>query len=79
MVHEYDLQLLMEMTSQCNYIMSVRDYIRARATDNATALHCIQLMSSVVLSAFTKSVQVATDRSGIATALRLGWQILIWP
>ena len=69
-VHECDLQLLLERTSQCIYIMSARDYIRFRATDNATALHCMQLLS-VVLSAFMDSVlvQAATDRSGVAIGL----------
>ncbi len=48
-------------------------------SDNATALHCMQLLS-VVLSAFMDSVlvQAATDRSGVAIGLQLGWQMLIW-
>jgi hypothetical protein len=77
-MHEYDLQLLMgkPVPKVLTYIMSVRGYIRSRATDNATALHCIQLLS-LVLSAFMDSVQVATDSSGVAMGLRLGWQILI--
>lgn len=60
-------------------LMSARDNIRFRATDNATALHCMQLLS-VVLSAFMDSVlvQAATDRSGVAIGLQLGWQMLIW-